>query len=326
MKYNCLVCKYSGDDSGNWFRHINSKKHLKNVSNNTNLEKEQDGINQLATSCQPVVNRMSTGCQPDVNRLSTGCQPDVNRLTPDDKSKFVCSSCNDNFTTRQALSRHKKYRCLKNKQNDALIIELKKQNEELKNDKEYLKNTTIEAVTAVKYSSAALKFVTENYSNAPLLKPMPDYLAIKKDCGERDLARVYCEFYRDGTLVRYLAQFFLDHYKKTKPEEQSFWNTDCSRLSYVICTIVDNQASWITDKKGVELKKQVIKPLFDHIEKELYDFLKNSDNIKYTSLINSCTLLIQDIQSSVICDELIRYLAPHFQIPNYKTPLAIMNK
>jgi hypothetical protein len=239
-----------------------------------------------------------------------------------------------------------KYRCLQNKQNkqneqnEALIIELKKQIKELKNDKEYLKNTTSdvvaavkystsatsEAVTAVKYATSALKFVTENYSNAPLLTAMPNYLAIKKNCGERDLARVYCEFYRDGTLVRYLAQFFLDHYKKENPEEQSIWNTDCSRLSYVVKTIVNNQPSWITDKKGVELKKQVIKPLFDHIEKELYGFLNNPKNLVYTNLINSCTLLIQDIQSSVISDELIRYLAPHFQIPNYKTPLAITEK
>jgi hypothetical protein len=267
------------------------------------------------------------------------------------KSNFNCPHCDKKFKFKSGLSRHINHRCPKinsldefkdnklieiiKQQNDLIkelkhdkefIEELKHDKEYLKNDKEYLKNTTTDAICAVKYSSAALKFVAENYSNAPLLAPMPDYLAIKNDCGGRDLARVYCEFYRDGTLVRYLAQFFLDHYKKTKPEEQSFWNTDCSRLSYVICTIVDNQASWVTDKKGVELKKHIIKPLFDHIEKELYGFLKNPDNLKHTSLINSCTLLVQDIQSSVICDELLRYLAPHFQISNYKTPLAITER
>jgi hypothetical protein len=240
---------------------------------------------------------MSTQCQHDVTSSLNNNKLNISHSH--DEFKFICLNCNGNFTTRQALSRHKKNSCSQNQKNDDLVAKLKKQNEELKNqneelkhDKEYLKNTTTDAICAVKYSSAALKFVTENYSNAPLLAAMPDYLAIKNDCGGRDLARVYCEFYRDGTLVRYLAQFFLDHYKKTKPEEQSFWNTDCSRLSYVICTIVDNQASWVTD----------------------------------TSLINSCTSLVQDIQSSVICDELLRYLAPHFQISNYKTPLAIMER
>jgi hypothetical protein len=279
MKYSCISCDYNTDDSCNWSRHTKSKKHSKNVENEEKLKKEKDIANYLTVGCQPTVNQVSTGCQPTVTQVSTGCQPTVNQVSLDDKSKFVCSCCNDNFTTRQALSRHKKYRCSKintqdeskenklmetiKQQNDLIkelenekLKELKKRNDELENDKEYLKNTTTDAICAVKYSSAALKFVTENYSNAPLLKAMPDYLAIKNDCGGRDLARVYCEFYRDGTLVRYLVQFFLDHYKKTKPEEQSFWNTDCSRLSYVICTIVDNQASWVTDKKGVELKSR----------------------------------------------------------------------
>jgi hypothetical protein len=381
MKYSCVDCKYSTDDRCNWTRHIKSKKHSKNVSNDVNLKKEQNDTNYLTSGCQPLSTRLVNPCQPDLSTLvnptcqplstrlvNPTCQLDVNSTSTStststsmsthhqhqhqhqhditsslnnkldishshDEFKFICLDCNDNFTTRQALSRHKKNSCSQNQKNGDLVTKLKKQNEELKelkkrnyeleNDKEYLKNTTTDAISAVKYSSAALKFVTENYSNAPLLAAMPDYLAIKNDCGGRDLARVYCEFYRDGTLVRYLAQFFLDHYKKTKPEEQSFWNTDCSRLSYVICTIVDNQASWVTDKKGVELKKHIIKPLFDHIEKELYDFVKNPDNLKYNSLINSCTLLIQDIQSSVICDELLRYLAPHFQISNYKPLLAI---
>jgi hypothetical protein len=343
MKYNCVSCNYSTEDSGNWSKHKKSKKHLENVENDANLKKEKDIANYLSTR---LVNPMSTlvnpTCQPLstlVNPMSTQCQHDVtsslnnNKLNIShsrDEVKFICLNCNGNFTTRQALSRHKKNSCSQNQKNDDLVTklneelkELKKRNDELENDKEYLKNTTSDAICAVKYSSVALKFVTENYSNAPLLAAMPDYLAIKNDCGGRDLARVYCEFYRDGTLVRYLSQFFLDHYKKTKPEEQSFWNTDCSRLSYVICTIVDNQASWVTDKKGVELKKHIIKPLFDHIEKELYGFLKNPENLKHTSLINSCTLLVQDIQSSVICDELLRYLAPHFQISNYKPLLAI---
>jgi predicted RNA-binding Zn-ribbon protein involved in translation (DUF1610 family) len=139
MKYICSTCKYSGTESGNWTRHIKSSKHLKNILDDENLKKEQDAINQLSISYQPVINQLSN----------------------DDKLKFVCPCCNENFTTRQALSRHVKYRCLQNKQNkqneqnEALIIELKKQIKELKNDKEYLKNTMSDVVDAVKYSTSA---------------------------------------------------------------------------------------------------------------------------------------------------------------------------
>jgi hypothetical protein len=154
-------------------------------------------------TCQPNINPMSTQHQHDITSSANNNKPNISHSN--DEFKFICLDCNNNFTTRQALSRHKKKSCSQNQKNDDLVTklneelkelkkrndeleneklkELKKQNEELKNDKEYLKNTTIEAVTAVKYSSAALKFVAENYPNTPLLKTMPDYLAIKKDCG-----------------------------------------------------------------------------------------------------------------------------------------------
>ena len=158
---------------------------------------------------------------------------------------------------------------------------------------------------------------------------MPNYLAIENNCGKRELALVLTEFYqekKDTKVVKYLGQFYLDHYKKLKPEEQSFWSSDISRLSCIIKKIVDDKAVWITDKKGVELKKTIIKPATDYIEKELYEYMRNPKNHKYPDLINSCASLVLDIQSSVIGDNLLKFLAPHFQIGNYKTPLAIKDK
>ena len=49
--------------------------------------------------------------------------------------KFICPYCNYNFTTKQALSRHKNHRCSKNN-----LDELKKEIVELKNQTNYLKN------------------------------------------------------------------------------------------------------------------------------------------------------------------------------------------
>lgn len=335
MKYNCVECKYSTDDRCNWDRHTKSKKHLKNVENEENLKKENDDTNlkirSMSTQCQPNVNPTSTQCQPDFNSISI--QSSINdkhnsNHSFHDISKFVCPNCNDHFTTRQALSRHKKNSC--SQKNDDLVTSLKKQNEELKkrneeleNDKDYLKKTTTEVISVAKYSTAALKFLDQSYPNAPPLEAMPNYLAIKNDCGKKELALVLSEFYKEGKVVKYLGQFYLDHYKKLKLEEQSFWSSDISRLSCIIKKIVDNKAIWVTDKQGIETKKTIIKPATDYIEKELYEFMRNSENHKYPSLIESCASLVLDIQSSVIGDNLLKFLAPHFQIPSYKAPLAI---
>jgi hypothetical protein len=45
MKYICSLCKFSSYESGNWTRHINSQKHLKNVLDDENLKKEKDCAN-----------------------------------------------------------------------------------------------------------------------------------------------------------------------------------------------------------------------------------------------------------------------------------------
>jgi uncharacterized C2H2 Zn-finger protein len=321
MKYSCIDCNYSTDDCSNWTRHKKSQSHLKKEQSEV-ISKDK----KVTKSYHKITNSVTSPVTKSYHKI-TNESSDSEKSNSDTESlnndRFNCPHCDKSFSYKSGLSRHINHMCPKNLPDKKLIDVLKQQNEELKKDKEYLKNTTSDAVAAVKFSTSALSFIMQNYSNAPLLKAMPNYLAIKNDCGERELAVVVCEFYKDGTLVRYLAQFFLDYYKKEKPEEQTFWNTDCSRLSYIVHTIVGDVPGWITDKKGVKLKEQVIKPLFDNIEKELYSFIKNPKNIKNPNVINTCSLLIQDIQSSVICDELIRFLAPHFQLSNYKSYLAI---
>jgi hypothetical protein len=261
---------------------------------------------------------------------------------------LVCSHCNLRFTTRSSLSRHTNHRCqqkdkINNKSKDEeqhkddLVNEIKKrcdqlerQCDQLENDKKYLKtiieinqndNKYLKTIIdkdreitheAVKCSSNALNFITQNYPTAPILQPMPNYAAIKNDCGSRDFAVVICEFYEDEKLIKYLSQFLLHYYKKTDPQEQSLWNSDCSRLNYIIRTIVENKPSWITDKKGLHFKENVITPLISHIKNEVFDYLTNSKSTKTIDIIHSSSRLIQDIDNSVISDELVRHLAPYF--------------
>jgi hypothetical protein len=345
MKYSCIICDYNTNDSCNWSRHTKSKKHSKKVEDNANLKKSLTDNKTLAT-CHPNVIPMSSQCHPNVIPVSSSRQINKNhRLSDEDMpndAKFICSNCDTYFSSRQSLSRHKKNTCSKNKTNTELLEQnaellkinaelLAKQNDDLKNDKEYLKslvqNASNIASDVVKYSSTALTFVAQNFANAQVLEAMPDYSAIKEDCGKRELAISICEFYKDNTLIRYLSQFLLDKYKKTNPEEQSIWNSDTTRLSYLIRKIVDNTPIWTIDKKGVGFKECVITPLFSYILKELFKFMSNPNNLQYSNTIESCTLLIQDIQSSVICDEMLRFLAPHFHLSRAKDKcLAITAK
>jgi hypothetical protein len=266
---------------------------------------------------------------------------DVNQMTQVNTAthinKFVCSNCGNNFTTKNALSRHINHRCVKNqviKQNIDLVSDLKRQNEyllkrnaDLTDDKEYLKtlvegagHIVLDALATTKSSINTLNYIAETFVNAPLLKPIQDYTVITNDNDDREAAIVLSERYKDGTLIKYLGELLVAQYKKQNPEEQSLWNSDCSRLSYIIRTVVGNKPSWIADKKGVQLKECVINPLLSHINNELVNFIYKPKKIDKNNIniYPLCIDLVKDIRSSIIGDDLLKFLAPHFQIKREK--------
>ena len=86
MKYYCECCDYGTDHKPNFERHLLSKKHEKSTQN-----------------------------QQKVNIESTQSQQKVNI----ERSFFInCKYCNKSFTTKQAMYRHIKYTCKKNKDED----------------------------------------------------------------------------------------------------------------------------------------------------------------------------------------------------------------
>jgi hypothetical protein len=257
--------------------------------------------------------------------------------------KFVCPYCNATFSFNQSLSRHKKYRCSKNVDSELDICKEKKPKEDInalkikcdlyEKQNAYLQSLvdkagTIasDAITSVKSTTSALNYIVQTFSNAPALEPLKNYseiknyAVIKNYCGDNDLARVLISLYSDGKLVNYLGDLLISIYKKDDPKEQSVWNSDCARLSYIIRIIIGSKESWIMDKKGIKLKEFIINPLLEYVEKEIWMFLEEpkNANIDNFSRIGNAAKLLKDIRNFVTCKELIKYLAPYFQINRIK--------
>ena len=91
--------------------------------------------------------------------------------------------------------------------------------------------------------------------------------------------------YKHKTLVEYLSNLLIDHYKKENPNDQAVWNTDVARLSYVVKDSINKQniSKWIVDKKGHVLSSYTVQPIIDKLRDRMNDSYKkiSKDNKKY---------------------------------------------
>lgn len=171
------------------------------------------------------------------------------------------------------------------------------------------------------YKISIKNYVQQKYPNAPPLKELDDYNTISYE--DDDFIEVLTYNYDNSILPKYLGDFIIKYYKKDNPAEQSIWASDTSRLTYLIKELLANKKSiWNHDYKGIRTKDCIINPLLNHIKKciddywmakiDIYKRSKITELNKLTKTYNSIYQIKKDIESDVLANSIIRYIAPHF--------------
>jgi len=316
MEYNCTNCNYATSDKSNFQKHLKSQKHLK---------KEQQLQNETQLKLKYNLNRT------------------IN---------YQCSFCSNTFSTAGSLARHKRACGDKQKvemsfinaieKKDTVIekkdseiekkdIELKQLREEVK----YLKTLITNAGGVIKTSVSALSYVAKNYNGAPILKKLKDYSYIKEkevDDGDSeesedkfDLMETLIYHNNKETIQEYLGNIIVEAYKKNDPANQSIWNSDTVRLTYVIRELIDKKPDWTVDKKGIKTAKYIINPLLEYIreqathyldEHKLENYIDESEIRikKICDKINACGKIIVSIDNKSLSKLILKYIAPHFYL------------
>ncbi|QKF93729.1 zinc finger protein C2H2-type protein [Fadolivirus algeromassiliense] len=308
MKYKCTTCNYETNDKSNFNKHINSVAHI-----------------QLTQS----INTINT-------KINTNVNTNVNQELP---SNFLCLICNKTFSSAPSLSRHKNHYC-KNQNNNQTDkdkqIELLKQQlieyQQAMKDKEieYLKKEVNELKSFIRsgkygnttnYNISIKKYVQQHYSDAPALEGVKDYAKLTYD--ETDFIETIISKFNNDVLHKYLGDFIIQYYKKDNPSEQSIWNSDVSRLTYVIKELLENnQSIWNHDYKGVKTKNYVITPLLKYIRKSIDKYwMDNIDTFKVLETrelvqLQENLIILQKVKRVIdnesLADEIVRYIAPEF--------------
>ena len=319
--FECKVCKYLTKYKKDYAKHTITKKHIQKVALTANDKFTDHSLNSD--------NLNAPQCTPNALKFTKNIQ------------KNICDYCNSSFTRSNSLMRHKNV-CLKKKDEELklknLVKELNSQLElsrtenkyyinemdHYKEETNYYKQMLREAGGLVKKSVSSLTYIVDHYENAPALQTitMGDIKILEND--EKKFIEDIISAFKHKTLGKYLGSLIIKLYKKDDPKSQSIWNTDDSRLTYLIKELLNNKSSnWIIDKKGVKTTEYLIDPLLLHIKKLLISYQKNliipdlnQNSVEVEFILESSKKIIEltnDIDDGLISKEVLRYISCHLR-------------
>lgn len=311
MVFTCIQCNYKTDNKSNYNKHLKTKLHSTKQVTNVNINNGNNYISNVI----------------------------LNKNIKQKPVEYICSNCNKILASAPSLSRHKSKFC-NIKPKDQIIDDLKIQILEMKNEMkikeiETEKNLKIkELETQVKLLNTyiksnnmkqnvnitVIKYAQENYPDAPILAKMDDYSCLEDD--ERKIVKALINHHTNGQLHKYLGDFIIKYYKKEKHEDQSVWNTDVSRLSYIIKEIESTKKSiWTKDKEGIKTKQYIIEPLLLYIDSLIIKYIDDYTDVNLDDMNDTIDKLVlgnilikvkNEIFNTDFPLKIIKYITPYF--------------
>ena len=205
---------------------------------------------------------------------------------------------------------------------------IQEENNHYKKENEYYKILLENAGTMLKSSVSSLTHIINNYGDAPHIKTIK-----MKDIKSNDIddnikfISLLLYHYNKKTINKYLGDMIVTVYKQQDPTKQSIWNTDHTRLNYLIKELIDKTTSdWIIDKKGIKTKKYLINPLLVHIKSMLLSHRKSLlENLeqenaevceKIANNMKNIAEMIKNIDDGVLSEGILKYISPHLYMDN----------
>ncbi len=310
MDCACELCNYTGS-KGNYLAHLKSLKHIKNQENADKLEQQQI-LDDKNSQIQELIDQAKINTDECVKLQS-------NLILKDIETKFLVDKIIQLETQIKLLTDHK---------ND------------IKTSADMVANVAGNVAGNVAVST--LNYITSNYT-PPAIQTykLNEYHNVMKtldiidaDDDPKFVKNIVYHFSKN-LLAKFLGDIIVKLYKKDDIKEQSMFNSDVSRLSYIIREKNGKKYSWTQDKTGILVGEYVIQPYLDYIvdllkkamvklneintgiKMSVDKICKNNDTIK-------CYLEIKhSIDNKVLEREINKYIAPFFYF-NQKEKIGLI--
>ena len=351
MIYTCETCSYKTDSKQNYTGHLLTKKHLKNVE-----DKQNEILGRTCANCNGVFSTRSNYqkhiknvCGKN-NNVEHHANPfNDHRVVPvADMSKHIVLL--EKKITKMKIEKHKdqyekklveeklehekklietklEFEKRLSKEKDKMVVKSDTMHVEQAN---YLKGLVVQAGNLVSTSLSASSFLKNNYNTAPILSEIPDYKKLNHGPGNEDkpLEDVLMHNFKYKKLDDFVCQLLVGHYKKLNPREQSAWNSDPERKTYIVRSLVNNKPDWVTDKKGEKLKALAVDPLVRYlktlIQKKLDEFMKLPESSSKLSKVEATASLIRALDDKQFGYSVISKMAPHLYLDEASRKASLM--
>jgi|688.fasta_scaffold258254_1 hypothetical protein len=311
MNYKCKYCNYESYDKFNYKKHLTTKKHKEKVN-------------------ECLIESPLNPCRIQIESMVL--------------KEHICQYCNRYYSTASNLSKH--INNCKNK--DLLIDEINRLKTQLaikdekindlcnmssqkddmisvlKSEVAHLKSIVNNTSSIVKTSVSTMAYVIKNFKDAPALETMIDYSALHYEQNTNQFVEELIYHYEHSRLDEYIGNFIIKYYKKEDPNKQSIWNSDTSRLTYLIRELLNNKVDWKVDKKGIKTTKFIIEPILTYIDDQIREYIQTFD-IDYTIInareaeremmkVKSATDILKSIEDKILCEMILKYITPYFYL------------
>jgi hypothetical protein len=318
--YECKICNYSTDRKFSLEKHLKTQKHLTNVKNN-----------KFCNICNKEYSTRS-----NYTKHVNIHHPNINDNIDNNNNNNIDNNIIDINNNNNINNKNTNILIKNNKQ---IISQMTNVLEEVKEVKEEVKevnktNKEVKKVVnkAIHKASSLIKYLMEHHKTAPPLKKIKkdeciNLLKIEFKCTEEDdkdnyLEKKFISDYSGNKFISNISKCILNIVHTDDPSQQPIWNSDCSRLHYVIKTSIN---VWNEDKAGIQFTDFVIRPILksicdritnyrkEIIEKKDISKYKIDDYIEHNKLLSS----VYNFEYALIRGELIKpilkELAPYLR-------------
>ena len=346
MNYNCDACNYSTDVKFCFQKHLNTQKHKEKVKElernltDTSQEHQKSDVRiccfcdqEYANASSLAKHRRVCGSKKELENTICKLNNTINCLKKDHHKEIK----NLKYAHTKEVETFKEIiEDIKESMNNELES-YRERIEDFKENRDITKQLIGDTGKIVKNSTSALKYISANYKTAPVLAPLADYALVtynkdihtkpahkhdKRSATDRFIDHLIF-YYNEKSLDKYFGDIIVENYKKKNPFDQSIWNSDTNRLSYIIMTLIEEgKMQWRADKKGILTTEYIVKPLTDHVatflEKHMQDYTDVDMSLPFKVLeknhqrLFTMAGLLQMIKSKEFADNILKYIAPYF--------------